>query len=249
MKYNYHSHTKWCKHGSGEIEDYIKESLSQSLQVCAITEHIPLPSKEGTVYSMGLNEIAPFSEELDMMIHKYQNSITIYKGLECEYYPKWFDFFSQIKQRFGYQFLILGNHFREDEKTSYFKYASPELLDEYASGLVNGMRSGLFSFVAHPDCPIMAYGKWDTSFIAIAHRIFAVAEETNTPLEINAAGFRGNRGYPVQEFWKVSKEYNIDILINSDSHNPEEVWDCAMDQAYTFADNLGLTIIDTFQFR
>jgi histidinol-phosphatase (PHP family) len=249
MKYNYHSHTKWCRHGSGEIEDYILEAIKYNLDLFAITEHVPLESKNNTHFSMHLNEIAAFTLELDEMILKYKGKIKIYKGLECEYYPRRFDFFLELQSTYNYAFLILGNHFREDEKTSYFEKSSPELLLEYSNGLVDGMRTGLFSYIAHPDMPIVAYKKFDKYFEKLSHGIFQASEETNTPLEINATGLRYKRGYPVKKFWEISKQYNIDVLINSDSHKPEEVWDASMDAAYEFADELSLNVVDFFKFK
>ena len=41
MQANYHTHTRWCKHGTGEIEDYIEEAIRKGLTEIAITEHVP----------------------------------------------------------------------------------------------------------------------------------------------------------------------------------------------------------------
>ena len=36
---NYHTHTRWCRHADGEIEDYIQEALRRGLKALAITDH------------------------------------------------------------------------------------------------------------------------------------------------------------------------------------------------------------------
>lgn len=41
MKANYHTHTRWCRHGQGEIEDYILTAISHGYRELAITEHVP----------------------------------------------------------------------------------------------------------------------------------------------------------------------------------------------------------------
>ena len=38
---NYHTHTRWCRHATGEIEDYIQEAVRKGLRAVAITEHVP----------------------------------------------------------------------------------------------------------------------------------------------------------------------------------------------------------------
>ena len=38
---NYHTHNRWCKHASGEIEDYVKVAIERGLEVLAITDHVP----------------------------------------------------------------------------------------------------------------------------------------------------------------------------------------------------------------
>lgn len=38
---NYHTHTRWCRHATGEIEDYIQEAVRKGLRAVATTEHVP----------------------------------------------------------------------------------------------------------------------------------------------------------------------------------------------------------------
>ena len=44
MKANYHTHTRWCRHGSGEIEDFVREAIKKGLDTLAVTEHVPYRS-------------------------------------------------------------------------------------------------------------------------------------------------------------------------------------------------------------
>ena len=65
MQANYHTHTRWCKHGTGEIEDYIEEAIRKGLTEIAITEHVPhkdnldqrrIQWEEFPAYDQALNE-------------------------------------------------------------------------------------------------------------------------------------------------------------------------------------------------
>ena len=34
---NYHTHTRWCRHAEGEIEDYIQEAVRKGLKAVIFT--------------------------------------------------------------------------------------------------------------------------------------------------------------------------------------------------------------------
>jgi HisJ family histidinol phosphate phosphatase len=81
MKANYHTHTRWCRHGTGEIEEYIIEAIRLDFNTLAVTEHVPLPG-DPEPKRMYCSELSAFDAELNGMIKKYASRITIIKGLE-----------------------------------------------------------------------------------------------------------------------------------------------------------------------
>ena len=83
---NYHTHTRWCRHATGEIEDYIQEAVRKGLRAVAITEHVP-HSQNFDPRRMQWEEFPAYNAELDRLIEKYQDQIHVIKGFECEYYP------------------------------------------------------------------------------------------------------------------------------------------------------------------
>ena len=83
---NYHTHTRWCRHGSGEIEDYILEGIEKGLEILAITEHVPLEG-DPDPFRLTCAEFDAFNGELDRMIQRYSGRIAVLKGFECEYFP------------------------------------------------------------------------------------------------------------------------------------------------------------------
>ena len=77
------------------------------------------------------------------------------------------------------------------------------------------MKTGYFSFVAHPDLYMCGYHSFDRSAEEAAHIIIDASLKYDVPLEFNANGFR--RGliktddgehypYPRSEFWKIAKD-------------------------------------------
>ena len=68
---NYHTHTRWCRHATGEIEDYIQEAVRKGLRAVAITEHVP-HSQNFDPRRMQWEEFPAYNAELDRLIEKYQ---------------------------------------------------------------------------------------------------------------------------------------------------------------------------------
>ena len=46
--------------------------------------------------------------------------------------------------------------------------------------------------------------------------------------------------YPHKNFWRKVSNTNIPVIIGSDCHNPAQVWDAAMEQAYRELNELGI---------
>ena len=58
-------------------------------------------------------------------------------------------------------------------------------LNRYIDQTIDGMRSGLFSFLAHPDLFMKGYKEWDEQSKACLKAILDAAIDLNMPLEIN----------------------------------------------------------------
>jgi histidinol-phosphatase (PHP family) len=42
MPFSHHSHSgQFCKHGSGSLEDVVREAIRQGFEVYGLTEHVP----------------------------------------------------------------------------------------------------------------------------------------------------------------------------------------------------------------
>ena len=133
---------------------------------------------------------------------------------------------------------------------------TPEILMIYADFVVEAIKSGYFSYLAHPDLFGMTYKNWDVHAEEASKRILKAAEEMNMPIEINVNGMRKNKipynngeryQYPIKEFWELSKEYNVKRIVGIDAHNPEEMHD--LDMGLNFAKEHDLSIIDRLEFN
>lgn len=223
---NYHTHTRWCGHGTGDIEDYVREGIAQGLQELAITEHAPLPGDIDD-RRMPYSDFAAFNRQLDAAVQKYAGQIVLRKGLECEYYPKYLDVYRRYRDEHGYTVFALGHHTSIDGTLDNFYLTRPEHLARYADEVCEGLQTGLFSFVAHPDVVVFGYGKVDKAMEKAMGQIFATCCQLDIPVELNASGHLTGRGYPCPEIWQgVATRYpGLRCLVNSDAHQPHHLAD------------------------
>ena len=244
MTANYHTHTRWCGHATGEIEDYVAYAARIGLEELAITEHVPLPGDPDKEDRMQMSEFPVFDAELNRIIDKYRSRIRVRKGFECEYYPHALETYRKYKEQHGYEILILGQHVNIERTLDNFYLREPWQLSLYAEEVCEGLKTGLFDFLAHPDIVICGYKKVDAPMLEAMNRIFATCKKLDIPVEINAAGIRYHRGYPNREIWRLARYHGLTCVINSDAHNIQELDDWYVERCEEFAAELGLKTVD-----
>ncbi|MEX2089291.1 MAG: PHP domain-containing protein, partial [Bacteroidota bacterium] len=56
MIVDYHTHTSLCKHGEGDVEEYIQKALALGLDEIGCSEHMPMPDGFDLRHRMSLEE-------------------------------------------------------------------------------------------------------------------------------------------------------------------------------------------------
>ena len=245
MKANYHTHTRWCNHGTGEIEDYIKAAICGGLRELAITEHVP--RRDNLDHRrIQWEEFEAYNRELDEMIDKYRGQIRVIKGFECEYYPEDLDDYRMFRDQYGYRLLILGQHRSgKNKEIDHFAKKTAKEMQLYADEVCAGLETGIFTFLAHPDLALQGYPSvWDETCERVMRQIYSACEKYNIPVEINGNGFGRQRAYPSKEALLLSKEYRLRYLINSDAHKPENLCGEVVAAVEAFAESLGIPVME-----
>lgn len=228
MKYNYHTHTARCRHASGTMRQYIESAVEGGIKVLGFSDHVPYPF-DGDYYSgfrMFLEETEPYALELASLREEYKGQIDIKIGYEAEYYPRYFEKMLNLVTQYPCDYLLLGQHFIENEATG--KYSGTRTDDEsrlvtYVDEVCEAMKTGLFTYVAHPD--LLNY--FDDPKVSDREysRLIACAADCGIPLEINLLGIRDNRHYPRDRFFELCGEIGASVCIGSDAHSPDVVCD------------------------
>lgn len=232
---NFHSHTSLCKHASGTVNDYCKSALKLKFRTLGVSDHTPLPDNRWSSVRMSLSQLSGYSAQVDEARIKYP-SLRLFKGMECDHAADYEDFYrGHLLGTLSFDYLIGAVHWFPFEGTWLCVYGdlnTPQRLKAYTDHYLQAMRSGLYSFMAHPDVFGNAYPEWDETCEESADAICSLSRELNLPLEINGYGFmkpwietpQGRRPmYPWEPFWKTASGFKLKVIINSDAHRPEDL--------------------------
>ena len=250
---NFHTHTFRCKHATGDIEDYIAASKKAGLRALGFSDHTPLPDNRWPEIRMAMDELEGYVHALTLSKEKYPD-LRIYSGLECEYDACYVSFYKEeLLGRLQLDYLVGGTHFFQSEGVWQWCVSSihtAQDLRRYTELFVEGMTSGLFAFMAHPDFFGVSYPKWDAEAIACSKYLLEAAESLKMPLEINVSGLLKPRlinpdqsSYPMTEFWELAADYHIGVIVGADAQHPDQII-LNMDKGFQLADALGLQLID-----
>jgi len=234
---NYHTHTYRCNHANGTDEAFVQTAIDMGLKYLGFSDHVMLKDVENRRSRGDYSQQADYIASVRTLQEKYRDRITIYLGYECEAFGQRFHEFRDLLLYEGFDYLILGNHARltEENRVEYYFHrpVSEEKLIAYRDTLIEGMETGLFSCVAHPDYYMDAFHEWNALTEEVGCSIIDAAVRLHIPLEFNLACFRrgkkhlndhdGRVGYPMEAFWKIVKEKGAETIIGIDAHHPEDI--------------------------
>ena len=250
---NYHTHTFRCNHASGTEEEYVRNAIDRGIKVLGFSDHTPYVF-EGDHYSyfrMRPELLEDYVSSVLALREKYKYEIEIHLGVEIEYYPKYLSETLKMLREYHIEYLILGQHFVGNEiGEPYCGRASDseELLERYVDQCIEALRTGMFTYLAHPD--LLFFVGDDDVYRRHMQRLCVAAKELDIPLELNLLGLKDGRNYPNELFWKIAAAEGCKAILGCDAHNPEALSDIIVEkQARALAEKVGIEIIDTVELK
>jgi len=235
LDYCYHSHTTRCGHAYGSDEAYVQAAITNGFKVIGFSDHIFFPGISQPGMRGEFAQLEEYKQSVLNLKKQYATQIQVHLGFEAEYYPVFDPYYRELFSKHGFDYLILGQHFRLVNGRFPIYYAmvkDPALIHEYADSIVAAMKTKLFAYVAHPDLYMLGYGGgWDEHAQAVAHKLAKASVQYGVPLELNLGGVKG-RGmmmingeyrypYPYEKFWEVVKQHAATVIVGLDAHAPD----------------------------
>ncbi len=253
---NYHTHTFRCGHaGDYRDEEYVQSAIAHGVRVLGFSDHTPWPYPGGFRHPhirMDVGRLPEYLAAIHALKERYRNQITIYVGLECEYFP---DYLSWLEEQ-SVDYRILGNHWGlsdEHGELYYSRATQAEDVDDYFRYTIQGMETGLFVYVAHPDHVMSNYPTFDAHCVDGSYALCRKAKELGMPLEYNLVAFEKQRmgkqmgiGFPYPGFWEIAKEVGCTAILGCDAHRPDQLGETEeITRAERYLEKLGMDLLET----
>lgn len=222
MDYNYHAHTPRCGHATGTPEEYIETAIAGGIKYMGFSDHAPFRFPDGneSYFRVPMAEAEDYISQLRQLREEYRDKLELSIGFEMEYYPAHFTAMLETVRDFGAEYLILGQHFlgneRPDGHHTQHLTDRADLLREYVATVIAGMKTGVFTYVAHPD--VFKYNGDMEIYREEMRKICIASRELNIPLELNFLGIRRKRNYPEPVFWEMAGQERCPVTFGFDTH-------------------------------
>ena len=256
MKANYHCHTERCFHAIGADEAYVEAAVKGGFDVLGFSDHGPWPFEHGYVSHMRLprEDVPAYMASIRGLKEKYQDQIEVHIGFEQEYWPRWKDYLYRLREA-GVEYFILGQHMIDSETLSpyvgQFVHTDDGIL-RYADSVCEGIRTGLYSYIAHPDLFMIRREphQFNRACEQATEMICQACRESDVPLEYNLLGAGTKRPYPCHRFWELAVKHHPRAILGVDAHDPkslmdEELWNASR----AYLEGLGFTVQETLNFK
>lgn len=224
LKANFHTHTYRCHHAVGTEREYVEEAIKSGIKTLGFSDHTPYLFENGHIAN---DKMLP--EQLDGYVNtvrnlqrEYKKDINILVGLEAEYYPKLFNKLTEFLKPFDLDYLILGQHYTFNETDGVYAFTKEHTESDfitYANQVVEAVKTGYFSYVAHPD--VFYYPPNTDTFSVYMEKICKAAKEQDIPVEFNLAGYCMGHWYPCNEFLQIAANVGNKIILGIDAHRKE----------------------------
>ena len=262
LMFDYHIHTKYCNHASGEMEEYVQAAIQKNLKEMGFACHIPYEFYPEEVprelFAMSLEDLnTKYLPEIEQLRKKYNDEIIIKTGLEIDYFG-WIqdpvnEFIKKYSKRLDY---IIGSvHVlntngiiwgidSQYSSEGFNEFGIDAVYNQYLDAILEMIRTEKYHILAHLDLP-KKYGFRPQDTETYFNRIADILDEVKKAgmgMEVSTGGLRKYIGelYPEERIIKMMIERNIPLITSSDSHKPEEVA-FNFTELYPYLAKLGVT--------
>jgi histidinol-phosphatase (PHP family) len=241
MLFDYHTHTALCHHATGQPRDYVLAAQRLGLSEIGFSDHNPMPTQfdEWRMAPEDLGNYLGMISEVRAEFSDYPIKL----GLECDFIPGYENHLRWLTTQAEWDYLIGSVHYiapgwdvdNPIHMKKWTEYPVEQIWQLYFESYTRMACSGLFDFLAHVDL-VKKFGfRPEGDLTRFYEETLTAIADHDLAIEVSTAGLRKEcrEIYPSRHFLELAHARHIPVLINSDSHQPEEV-------GYAFADALTL---------
>lgn len=250
---NFHMHTSRCHHAIGTDEEFVLTSIKNGFEKIGFSDHSCWKYSSDFVshMRMELKDFPEYKKSIQTLKEKYKGQVDILLGLEAEYFPEMQNWLLQFCVDEEIDYLIFGNHYyKNDELHIYFGNVDPKYVQAYFDMCVEGLKTGMYSYLAHPELIMRnPYLEWNKEIETQFTRVCKVCKDMDIPLEYNVLGMQMNRklgyiSYPHPKFWQLAAKMGCKAIIGMDAHRMSDLDQKLYEEAYENLQFYGIEIVD-----
>jgi len=246
FKTNYHSHSEFCD-GTGKLEDYVKSAVTKGFDAFGLSGHAPLPFEND--WTIPKNDLSSYLEETKRLKTAYKDDIDLKIGLEIEYIENTMSPSDLYYRNLGLDFIIGSIHLLPDVNTGeylaveYIKSEMEQLINDTFGGdarllvkeyyrLIRDMSEHRnFDIIGHLDIvkktniDSIYFNETEEWYKAEIDTTLECIADNKQILEVNTGHILNDPAmiYPSPWILKIAKDYDIPIMLNSDTHRPDRI--------------------------
>ncbi|WP_024861465.1 histidinol-phosphatase [Ruminococcus flavefaciens] len=249
MLANYHTHTSRCGHARGKDREFVESAIEGGFKVLGFADHCPWVFEDGYVSQIRMTpaEVEGYFSSLTALKKEYAGDIKLYIGFEAEYIPQLVEAQDRLLADYPLDYMIMGQHFNDPETCGVYMgvpTADERILVKYVDRIIEGMESGRYRYLAHPD--LLDFTGDAELYEEHYTRLCEYLRSKNIPVEINLLGMTGGRHYPSERFFRIAKKVGNKAIIGCDAHLPQSLCDhAAMEMGMRFAEKIGIELVET----
>lgn len=263
FKKNYHSHTARCGHARGRDEQYVLAAIEAGFETIGFSDHVILPDRSQPGMRGHPSLLEGYIRSVQELKKKYEGRIEILLAFECEWYgDRYASYYQDLLSKRGFDYLLLGQHcfLQRDHFTWHGDEDAPHpALVHYVDTVIDGLESGLFAYLCHPDLFMLWYPAWDEFAEEQSLRLIRRANELHIPLEFNFGPSRSGaknlpdrddyKIYPYSKFWQLVAKEEASVILGVDAHQPSDYAKTDYAWAFSFIKECGLKWEQNLSFK
>jgi len=253
---DYHVHTRLCKHGEGDVYQYVESAIAKGIKELGFAEHIPVPGLNDPDGRMDSRDFPVYINDIENARQRYPE-IKILLGLEADYLPPYMEYIESFIAQYPFDFVIGSVHFIGDwdfsnplYKEQYEIFGVDRTFCEYYQLVRAAAMTGLYDIIGHLDIPKRYGHKAGIDMSGEIDDTLKVIKRCGLALDVNTSGLRRQvqELYPAQTILSRACAFDIPVILGSDAHNPAEVA-FAFPETYRLLEKIGYDETCVFKNR
>jgi len=230
MLVDYHLHTKFCHHATGEMDHYIHEAIAQGFEEIGFADHAPTNNGFDSKHRMTISQFPEYVNQIQEL-RKAFSSISIRLGIEADLYPGFEKHLEKLRHEYPIEYVVGSVHLVEDffvfttDPVHLSKESERQLIRRYFDQIENGIRSGLIDVVGHFDVIKWSLPHAKEEIVAAGQKVLETVAQRELAIELNTSGLRKRPGemYPNKNLLHTAWSLGIPVCLGSDAHKPQEI--------------------------